>query len=212
MRIEALDEQSTTKARIRAAAGGIFAKDGIEAMTMRAVAREVGISPTAIYRHYENQEAILQEIWSVGCADLAKSLNEPIESNDPTDRMLTLTHRYVSWALTQPEIFELMYRDNPYGLNPLPAGSGDDLTAITNNSIRALVREIENAIRMGRWRNEDKWQMAVAIWSLSRGLISLCHAGLVEMPREDLPAVACRSMAYLLRGFEVDATPQDATR
>lgn len=196
-------DYSPTKVRIRDSACALFARVGLGGLTMRAIAKEVGISAAGIYRHYDNREAILAEIWWIGCEDLASSMRAPFESDDVTERVLTLTHRYMSWALAQPQIFELMYRDDPDGLNLLPRGGAHDVEMVTNKSLGVLVSEIERAMRLGEWRVENVWQVAVAIWSESRGLISLHRAGLIDVPREELPTIAVECTRYLLQGLEV---------
>jgi AcrR family transcriptional regulator len=198
-----MHDANATKTRIHSAASAIFNREGLSGLTMRAVAKEVGISAAAIYRHYANREAILTEIWRSGCNDLAHSMSHPIASDDSTERILTLTYRYVHWALAQPEIFELMYRDDPDGLNLLPRGGVNDVAEVTNQSVSVLVGEIERGIRLGHFRSENVWQVAVAIWAQSRGLISLHRAGLIDVPRHELPAIARHSTSYLLRGITV---------
>jgi len=192
---------TATKSRIHAAASAIFNRSGIDGLTMRAIAKEVGISAAAIYRHYAHREAILAEIWLEGCNDLARSMNAPIDVESAEERTLTLTHRYVCWALAQPEIFELMYRDDPEGLNLLPRGGAHDVAEVTNQSVSVLVREIERAVARGEWRAENTWLVAVAIWAQARGLISLHRAGLIDVPREQLPDIARESTRFLLQGL-----------
>ncbi|HWD48676.1 MAG TPA: helix-turn-helix domain-containing protein, partial [Rhizomicrobium sp.] len=51
-----------TKDRILAAAKAAFDRDGAEGLSMRDIAKAVGITPMAIYRHYENKQALIDAL------------------------------------------------------------------------------------------------------------------------------------------------------
>jgi AcrR family transcriptional regulator len=203
--MEIMPDQNAThgmKSRIRQAAAAVFGRKGLDGLTMRAIAREVGVSATAIYRHYPNRDAILAEVWQVGFGSLAESMQAPIESADGTERILTLLDRYVRWALDQPDVFDLMYKFDPQHLTLLPRASSGEVGNVDNAAIAVLVREIENAMRSGQWRTENVYDVALTIWAEGKGLIALHRSSRIDVPAEEMPAVARKAMSLLIRGLE----------
>ncbi len=65
------------------AARAIIERDGIEALTMRSVAREVGASPMAIYRHVRDKDELLVLVLD----QLAREVPRPALSSDPRTRL-----------------------------------------------------------------------------------------------------------------------------
>ncbi len=67
-----------TKEQIFAAARTAFDRDGLQGLSLRDIAREVGITPMAIYRHYKDRQALVDAIvldaldeWSIGSRSAA---------------------------------------------------------------------------------------------------------------------------------------------
>ena len=73
-----------------------------EPLSLRAVARRAGVSPTAPYRHYADKEALLAALATYGFAQLADRLDAAAELTD-------MAEQYVAFALAHPGLFRLMY-------------------------------------------------------------------------------------------------------
>jgi AcrR family transcriptional regulator len=65
---------TTTTQKIAGAARRLLDKGGAEHVTMRRVATAVGITPMALYRHYENRDGLLNTVADVGFAELTAKL------------------------------------------------------------------------------------------------------------------------------------------
>lgn len=78
-------------------------------LSLRALARRVGVSPTALYRHFADKDAIESALAVHGLRDLFDDLTsgrgEPRSAKDVTE----LGVRYVRFALRRPELFKLMF-------------------------------------------------------------------------------------------------------
>ncbi len=86
---------------------------GVEGLTLRALAREAGISHAAPKNHFDDLTGLLSEVAAVGYARLADALEEAAAGapDDPRRRMVALGHAYVARAHAQPGLFRLMFRD-----------------------------------------------------------------------------------------------------
>lgn len=84
-----MGEEQASRDRIVAAARSIVETDGVEALSMRKVAAEVGLAPTAIYWHLGSREDLLHAVLDTLIVDLA-----PIdaEGENPRDRISSVVH------------------------------------------------------------------------------------------------------------------------
>src|SRR5436309_821555 len=95
---------SETRARILDAARSVFIEMGAEAVTMRRVAERVGVTPTALYRHFEHKDALLNTVIDAGFETFASYLYRSLQGQTPTERLERSGAAYLSFALEQPEI------------------------------------------------------------------------------------------------------------
>jgi AcrR family transcriptional regulator len=97
--------------RIVTAAEAICLREGVARLSMRKVAGEVGVSAAAIYRHFENKQALLNEIVVVGLHSLGTYLRPALEAETAYMRLRRLCERFLDFALEQPEHFDLAFLD-----------------------------------------------------------------------------------------------------
>jgi len=93
------------KSRISLTAQELFLTEGVGGVSMRRIADRVGVSATAIYRHFRDKEAILEEIINAGLAILSNYLGPPLQAPDPFQRLKGLIDAYLRFAIEQPRYF-----------------------------------------------------------------------------------------------------------
>lgn len=100
------------RAALLAAAEKILEKDGIQALTLRAAARAVGVSHTAPQNHFGDLTGLLSELAAVGYQRMTAALTEARETGDdaPIERARRTGQAYVRFARAHPGLFVLMYR------------------------------------------------------------------------------------------------------
>lgn len=80
-----------------------------DAVTLRAVAREVGITPMSIYPHFPDREAIVAEVLKETLRELAAALTVRDDGlPDPVDRLLARCAAYVTFARERPQRHRLL--------------------------------------------------------------------------------------------------------
>jgi AcrR family transcriptional regulator len=89
----------TRRAEILAAAIPLFEKDGFATVTNGRIADAVGLTPSALYRHFPGKVDIL----AAGCLQAAALLNQAVEQNlrhvtDPHDAVVSLAATYVAYS------------------------------------------------------------------------------------------------------------------
>ncbi len=91
------------------AARELFVSRGVEAVTMREIAKRIGYSATSIYLHFADKEALLRAILDTDMLALATSLRAILQIADPIERMTALCRSYATFALTRPNHYRLMF-------------------------------------------------------------------------------------------------------
>src|SRR5919197_144730 len=83
------------------AAIALIADRGDEAVSMRAIARAVGVSPPAVYLHFADRQELMLAVLDHVFADLGRAL-EKADTGAPHARVRALVRAYVSWGVTHP--------------------------------------------------------------------------------------------------------------
>src|SRR5215469_11211930 len=82
-----------------------------DALSLRAVAREVGVSAPSVYLHFADKEALLLAVASALFDDLESTLDRAAAEagEDPVARLLARGHAYVAWGLAHPGHYKVLY-------------------------------------------------------------------------------------------------------
>ncbi len=100
--------ENEMRERIVAVARELFLRDGVEAVSMRNLASEVGCSPMWLYRYFSNKQEILWQVWDVFFEELFTRL-EQIEAATPRARLEQLAVSYLEYWLEHPDRFCLVF-------------------------------------------------------------------------------------------------------
>ncbi|MDA3628562.1 TetR/AcrR family transcriptional regulator [Saccharopolyspora sp. WRP15-2] len=103
--------RAATELEIRQHARVLLAEHGSDAVTLRAIARELGITAPALYRYYESREDLLRQLCDDICTDLAAELHGESEEVGERflDKIFAVCRGFRCWALAHPEEFALVF-------------------------------------------------------------------------------------------------------
>lgn len=146
---------------------------------LREVARRVGVSPTAVYRHFPNKEALLVALAASGFERLAQAQAEAIGDRVTREGFNAMGRTYVRFALRNPALFRLMY-----GAASPARGVAVDPTLRPSTGLRAAV----DALLGPQATEAAKRTMALRAWALVHGVSLLLLDGHVKVPDKDLDA------------------------
>ena len=141
---------------------------------MRKIAEQIEYSPTAIYFHFKDKQALLRELCDADFGALAHEFQKIARIADPIERLRQIGRAYVGFAIEHPNHYRLMF------MTPHPAAlSPEDSRARRGNPeedayafLRATVAE---AIAAGRLRPElaDADLVSQMVWAGTHGVVSL---------------------------------------
>jgi AcrR family transcriptional regulator len=136
----------------------------VETLSLREVARRVGVSATAIYRHFPDKQSLLAALANHGFAQLAKEQAAAGRAGGP-EGFAGNGRAYVRFALANPSLFRLMFAHTPANAHPdleSPEGSAAHLLRM---GVASMMPE----------RTSPTAQFAAMLraWSLVHGLAML---------------------------------------
>ncbi|MFI9456453.1 TetR/AcrR family transcriptional regulator [Amycolatopsis sp. NPDC052450] len=144
-----------------------------ESFSLRAVAREAGVSATAPYRHFADRDALESALAAQGLRDLKEDLTKGRELPASAADLAELAVTYVEFALRRPALFRLMFG------NACDTGSEERVQAAAD--IHDLLR-----LAMTRVFSEPASEaLASAGWALAHGLAYLFLDGKLPADSDD---------------------------
>ncbi len=91
---------------------GLVDSHGTEAISMRALAREAGVSSAAPFRHFADKQVLLQAVAQRAAAELDRKLDgASSDRDDALTQFRAMTVAYVRFAADHPNLFELIQRN-----------------------------------------------------------------------------------------------------
>ena len=166
-------ERELTKSRILDAAREMFVQDGVEAVTMREIAKRIEYTPTAIYHHFRDKQALIEELCLVDFRGLAQAFQKIGRIEDPGERLRRIGLAYIDYALEHPSHYRFMFMTPKPLLPESSFGISDgEPDSHAYGVLRATVAE---GIAQGRFRPEftDAEELAQILWAGVHGIASL---------------------------------------
>ena len=181
------------------AAADLAAADGPAQVTVRAVAKRVGVTPTAAYRHFGGHEdlvgAVKDRAMGSLMAAMEKALADVEPSPDPREtakRRIAATGRgYCTFAISEPGLFRTAFSRAPDPSKPLP----DTLTE--RDPYLALVDAVGALVDVGIVAESERQAVELTAWSAVHGLSTL----LIDGPLQAFPAEAKQAAIEDMLGF-----------
>ncbi len=196
-------EREEVRTRILDAARELFANEGVDSVTMRRIADRIEYSPTAIYFHFRDKEALLAELCDSDFRAFAHGFNAIAQIPDPVERLRAAGRAYVEFGLNNPSHYRLMF------MTPKTTESNTIVKGNPEEDAYAFLKGIVAELMAGgRFRDDltDVDLAAQVIWSGVHGVVSLeiakCKDEWVEWrPVEERSAVV---IDMILRGLLKD--------
>ena len=163
----------------------IIEREGTDdAVTLRAVAREIGIAAPSIYAHFPDRAAIMLAVVARVFDELAEAIAKARLStcDDPVERLVAGCEAYVAFGLRNPSRYRVLFSERrpdsdeswrdyckPVALGP----NGSPVLEFGSESFALLVDTLAECIEAGRSASTDAMTDSTAIWVALHGTVSL---------------------------------------
>jgi AcrR family transcriptional regulator len=162
------------RAEILAAAERLLIDSGDEAaVSIRAVAHAVGVTPPSIYLHFPDRNELIFAV----CEEQFRHLDEAMETavigeSDPWMRIERRGVAYVDFGLSNPEHYRILFTSRP----DLTPERFVDERLLATSAFGHLIEDIEGAIGAGQLWSQDAAVVASGLWMIVHGITSLLIA------------------------------------
>lgn len=181
----------------------VLEESGEAELSLRAIARRVGVSAAAPYRHYADREALVSAVAAVGYRELAAQLAAAHPSPSTPDQLALVATAYVQFALERPALFRIMFGE--------PCDRDNDERVAATAAVSQYVRGIVERSFPGA----DAEALTTAIWALVHGLAFLHLDGKLDAPTPETVSARVTATIHALlsatlnagRGVDSDARP-----
>lgn len=156
---------------LRAAAIGatldIIREDGLDAVTMRNVAKRVGVTHGALYQHFRDKKLLLSVVSEQGYEKLATKMRAARRraGPDPLAQIRSLAVAYVFFAADEPAHFRVMSEPEL----TCDADEYPPLWDAHNAVVDLIVQAVEAAQQRGKLRPGDSRDVAMTLWTFTHG-------------------------------------------
>jgi AcrR family transcriptional regulator len=201
------DEIAAFRRRLTDAATRLFAAHGYEAVTMRAVADQLGVSAMTPYRYVAGKDELFALVRAEAFRRFADRLEttgqSPALRGDPLARLRRLKRAYIDFAIEQADAYRIMFELQ----QPAQPIQSPELAQESRRAFGSLHDAVRDAVDAGELTG-DPLVVAQLLWASTHGLVSLALAG----------RISARALAQLatvdheLAGFRPDPPLPRRTR
>ena len=162
--------------RLIDAAERLFAQKGLEAVTLRQLAAEVGVSPMTPYRYFADKTAILAAVRARAFNRHAEALEAAWSAHqgDPIAASNAVGQAYVDFAFAHPEAYKLMFDLSQPDETDYP-----ELMAAADRSRRTMTQHLEGLAAAGVFQG-DPGLVGHMYWAALHGAIMLAFSGKLQ--------------------------------
>jgi AcrR family transcriptional regulator len=192
-----LDRPLLHRDAIVEAARALIIADGLEALSLRRIAAQLGVTAPALYAHVRDKQDLLRAVAEVEFDALVARFDE-VTDPDPVARIKGHGRAYVRHARENPELFRAMFLFPP-DLSPASVPEGLELPGATR-AFEVAAGAVEAAIASGAIDSDDPLLVALTLWSGTHGVATVLQLGF-GLPAELEDAMVDEVTDRLLAGY-----------
>jgi len=155
------------------AAWQVMTREGVAALSVREVARAVGLRQQSLTYYFPTKQALLDALFADGFADLRRRFDLLPPANDPVEGVVEVARAFVEHMSARPAAYHLMFQGTVPGFQPSDSGHAIALTVlqelldrlaaagITDPADIALVRSLMSGIAAEQIANDPEGRMFI---------------------------------------------------
>ncbi|MBW7883486.1 MAG: TetR/AcrR family transcriptional regulator [Caldilineaceae bacterium] len=192
-----------TQQAILEAARQIIREEGVDSLSMRAIADRIDYSPAGLYEYFGSKEEIVGGVCSEGFLRLTQRLQSTDPSLPPLDYLVEMGLSYISFAMSNSDFFMLMFTNAPLVAPAnFPQDEAPETLLRRSPAFQSLYRAVQRCVDAGVFIERpdfDVLGIAIACWQIVHG-ISMLNLTTMRIKPID-PARQRVTLRTLLSGF-----------
>lgn len=177
------------KASLISAANIILQRDGADALSLRAIAAEVGVSHMAPYAHFKNKKELIKSIAEVGFVQMAETMEAVAQALkakkevSPGELVLAYGASYLEFATKNPQLYRLMLGQvETTGRKNKKDEAAETVSIDFINSSKKPFILLREAFALRGDNDEKVKAQALGAWSMVHGMAALIIEGHIQVP------------------------------
>jgi AcrR family transcriptional regulator len=150
------------------AASSILASEGANALTVRRIASEAGVSTMNVYSRFGGKDGVVEQLYLQGFGLLAQAMTDIETTDDPLADLDKCSLAYRRFALEHSTLYEVMFMHSVPDYEPTPSARDAGRATLVQ-----LAERLERAMDSGQLRRIEPYQAAAIVWSACHGVVSL---------------------------------------
>ena len=140
-----------------------------ERLSLRSVARRVGIATTSIYLHFPDLDHLLAAVVDRSFVELATvAAKAGKRASNPADELRKRCRAYTHFGLDHPRLYQVMFQADL----PLATIADDPTQTPGRRAFQNLVAAVDRCLQAGPARlDEDPFRLASLIWTAEHGIV-----------------------------------------
>lgn len=144
--------------------------DGYTSISMRKIAKAIGVSATSIYLYFENKDHLVHTLIEESVEDLSVAIEQGAEQTEGTiGRFQAIVHSYVDFALQNPEKYQIIYMVQSERMSRYPK----EKFRKARRGYTLLGSVLEQGVKEGVMDIDEPMIAAYSIWAQLHGVISV---------------------------------------
>ena len=181
------------RSKILGAARDILREEGVEALSVRHIAKTAGLSTMGVYSYFGGKDQVCEELYIEGFRDLSAAVSQAQSLKDPEAVILTSTRAYLDFYRRNTNRYALMFAMGATGYSP-----SEKATRAARESFAVAVGIVQPAAGEDSANNAAR-RLAFQAWACTHGFIAIRpHAGGIN--ESEWEALVLDSVKQLVRG------------
>jgi len=160
-----------TSLALVSAAHRLLAEHGSQALTVRRIATEAGMSTMNVYSRFGGKDGVIDVLYVDGFERLFAAIQGVPNTDDLRTDLLAIAHSYRQFALDNPTYYRVMFRSAIHDFTPSPEASD-----VALSGLQLLVDRIDTAQptdNVTSQPGQDAKAIAAWLWATCHGMVSL---------------------------------------
>lgn len=188
---------SDQREHILACACDLYLRQGLDGFTMRKLAKAVGVTAPAIYRHFDGREAVLADVLREAHRTFSRYLYGALAEPTPLERFVGAGEGFLNFVIDHPRWYGIMHTAPEHlGMNEIP----EDIEALQTAIHQFWIDRVRECMQAGILEPGDPEEASLTMWAHAHGMAQLYHHECLSMNAEEFRAVFAASWTRLMAG------------
>jgi len=163
-------EKDSLREKILTTSRHLLFNEGHTSLSMRGIAKKVGVSATSIYLHFDNKDHLLHTLIEESVEELSVSIENRVEKCEGViSQFQAVINGYKDFALSNPEKYQIIYMVQSDAMARYPK----EKFRRARRCYELLVKIIQEGVEEGVMQEDDPVTAAYSIWAQLHGVISV---------------------------------------